>query len=86
MSSPRRSLHILFLSDNFPPETNAPATRLHEHAREWIALGHRVTVVTGAPTGRVSTSKPSLTNDSVPSLSVSVKRKSICVSPESVSA
>ena len=49
MSSPRRSLHILFLSDNFPPETNAPATRLHEHAREWIALGHRVTVVTGAP-------------------------------------
>lgn len=49
MTAPRRSLHILFLSDNFPPETNAPATRLHEHAREWIALGHRVTVVTGAP-------------------------------------
>lgn len=49
MSTPRRSLHILFLSDNFAPETNAPATRLHEHAREWVALGHRVTVVTGAP-------------------------------------
>jgi len=49
MSAPSRSLHILFLSDNFPPETNAPATRLYEHAREWIALGHRVTVVTGAP-------------------------------------
>jgi len=49
MTTPRRSLRILFLSDNFPPETNAPATRLHEHAREWIALGHRVTVITGAP-------------------------------------
>jgi colanic acid biosynthesis glycosyl transferase WcaI len=42
-------MHILFLSDNFPPETNAPATRLHEHAREWVRLGHRVTVVTCAP-------------------------------------
>ncbi len=49
-------MHILFLSDNFPPETNAPATRLHEHARRWVAAGHRVTVVTCAPnfpTGRV---------------------------------
>jgi glycosyltransferase involved in cell wall biosynthesis len=42
-------MHVLFLSDNFPPETNAPATRVHEHAREWVALGHRVTVVTCAP-------------------------------------
>lgn len=42
-------MHILFLSDNFPPETNAPATRLVEHARHWIAQGARVTVVTCAP-------------------------------------
>lgn len=42
-------MHILFLSDNFPPETNAPATRLHEHARRWVRAGHRVTVVTCAP-------------------------------------
>ena len=42
-------MHILFLSDNFPPETNAPATRGIEHAREWVKLGHRVTVVTCAP-------------------------------------
>ncbi len=42
-------MHILFLSDNFPPETNAPATRTHEHARRWVELGHRVTVVTCAP-------------------------------------
>ncbi len=42
-------MRILFLSDNFPPEVNAPATRLIEHARQWIADGHEVTVVTCAP-------------------------------------
>ena len=42
-------MHILFLSDNFPPETNAPATRGHEHARRWVQAGHRVTVITCAP-------------------------------------
>ncbi|MCA8980249.1 MAG: glycosyltransferase family 4 protein [Planctomycetes bacterium] len=42
-------MHVLFLTDNFPPETNAPATRTHEHARRWVRAGHRVTVVTGAP-------------------------------------
>lgn len=42
-------MHILFLTDNFPPETNAPATRTYEHARRWVNAGHRVTVVTGAP-------------------------------------
>jgi glycosyltransferase involved in cell wall biosynthesis len=42
-------VHILFLSDNFPPETNAPATRLHEHATRWVRAGHSVTVVTCAP-------------------------------------
>lgn len=42
-------MHILFLTDNFPPEVNAPASRTHEHAREWVRLGHRVTVVTCAP-------------------------------------
>jgi glycosyltransferase involved in cell wall biosynthesis len=42
-------MHILFLSDNFPPETNAPASRLFEHAHHWVHLGHRVTVITCAP-------------------------------------
>jgi glycosyltransferase involved in cell wall biosynthesis len=42
-------VHILFLTDNFPPEVNAPASRTHEHAREWVKLGHRVTVVTCVP-------------------------------------
>ncbi len=42
-------MHILFLTDNFPPEVNAPASRTFEHCREWVRAGHRVTVVTGAP-------------------------------------
>ena len=33
-------MHILFLTDNFPPEGNAPASRTYEHAREWVKLGH----------------------------------------------
>ena len=43
------SMHILFLTDNFPPEGNAPATRTYEHAREWVKLGYKVTIITGAP-------------------------------------
>lgn len=42
-------MHILFLTDNFPPEVNAPASRTFEHCREWARAGHRVTVITGAP-------------------------------------
>jgi len=42
-------MKILFLSDNFPPETNAPATRTYEHAVEWVRAGHEVTVITTAP-------------------------------------
>lgn len=42
-------MHILFLTDNFPPEVNAPASRTHEHCRQWVAAGEQVTVVTCAP-------------------------------------
>ncbi|WLT31314.1 glycosyltransferase family 4 protein [Geothrix sp. PMB-07] len=42
-------MHILFLTDNFPPEVNAPASRTYEHTREWIKAGHQVTVLTCAP-------------------------------------
>ena len=42
-------MRILFLTDNFPPEVNAPASRTFEHCREWARLGHRVTVITCAP-------------------------------------
>jgi hypothetical protein len=51
-------MKILFLSDNFPPETNAPASRTYEHAKRWVAAGHSVTVITGAPnfpSGKVHT-------------------------------
>jgi colanic acid biosynthesis glycosyl transferase WcaI len=42
-------MRILFLSDNFPPEGNAPASRLWEHATRWVSAGHEVTVITCAP-------------------------------------
>jgi len=42
-------MHILFLTDNFPPEVNAPASRTFEHCREWVKAGHKVTVITCAP-------------------------------------
>jgi glycosyltransferase involved in cell wall biosynthesis len=42
-------LHILFLTDNFPPESNAPASRTFEHCREWVRAGHQVTVITCEP-------------------------------------
>jgi glycosyltransferase involved in cell wall biosynthesis len=42
-------MHILFLTDNFPPETNAPASRTYEHTQRWVQMGYRVTVVTGVP-------------------------------------
>lgn len=42
-------MRIQFLSDNFPPEVNAPASRTFEHCREWARQGHQVTVITCVP-------------------------------------
>lgn len=42
-------MHILFLTDNFPPEVNAPASRTFEHCREWVKAGCEVTIITCAP-------------------------------------
>ncbi|MDO8607377.1 MAG: glycosyltransferase family 4 protein [Phaeospirillum sp.] len=42
-------MKILFLSDNFPPETNAAATRVYERALHWAKWGHDVTVITSFP-------------------------------------
>lgn len=49
-------MKILFLTDNFPPEVNAPATRTYEHCCEWVKAGHEVTIITcfpNYPTGKV---------------------------------
>src|SRR3954465_12835282 len=40
---------ILFLSHYFPPEGNAPASRVHEMCKRWARDGHQVTVITCAP-------------------------------------
>ncbi len=42
-------MKILFLTENFPPETNAAATRVYERACYWVKDGHEVTVMTSAP-------------------------------------
>ncbi|MDG5767486.1 glycosyltransferase family 4 protein [Balneolales bacterium ANBcel1] len=42
-------MRILFITDNFPPEVNAPATRTYEHCREWVRMGANVTVITCFP-------------------------------------
>ncbi len=42
-------MKILFFTHYFPPEVNAPASRTHEHCREWVKNGHEVTVVTCVP-------------------------------------
>jgi glycosyltransferase involved in cell wall biosynthesis len=42
-------MRLLFLTDNFPPEINAPANRTYEHCKEWVANGVEVTVITCVP-------------------------------------
>jgi len=42
-------MRILFLTENYPPETNAAANRVHERAKFWADWGHDVTVITCAP-------------------------------------
>ena len=42
-------MKILFLSDNFPPESNAPATRTYDHCFEWVSMGYEVIVITCNP-------------------------------------
>lgn len=42
-------MRILFLTDNFPPEVNAPASRTYDHCKQWVKNGAEVTVITCAP-------------------------------------
>jgi len=48
-SSEHRPLRVLFLTENFPPETNAAATRVYERACYWAQWGYEVTILTCAP-------------------------------------
>jgi glycosyltransferase involved in cell wall biosynthesis len=43
------SLKIWFITENFPPEVNAAATRVYERACYWVKAGHDVTVFTCFP-------------------------------------
>ncbi len=43
-------MKILFITDNFPPEVNAPATRTFEHCKEWLKDENiEITIVTCVP-------------------------------------
>ena len=42
-------MKIIFLTDNFPPENNAPATRTYEHCKRWLNYGIEITVITCFP-------------------------------------
>ena len=42
-------MKILFFTENFPPETNAAATRVYERALYWTKWGHQVTIITCQP-------------------------------------
>src|SRR5882672_7573260 len=49
-------MRILIITENYPPETNAPAARISERNRFWLEQGHAITVITQAPnfpTGKV---------------------------------
>ncbi len=41
--------HILYISDNYLPELNAPSSRVSEHSENWVKSGNKVTVITCAP-------------------------------------
>ena len=42
-------MRVLFLTDNYPPEVNAPASRTYDHVKVWHNSGHEITVITCAP-------------------------------------
>ncbi len=39
-------MRILYVSQYFPPEMGAPSARVFDLAKEWVRLGHQVTVLT----------------------------------------
>ena len=46
----KNKMKILFITDNFPPEMNAPATRTFEHCKAWNKENDiEITIITGVP-------------------------------------
>ena len=44
-----KPMHILYVSQYFPPEVGAGSARAFELAKHWVRAGHRVTALTGFP-------------------------------------
>ncbi len=42
-------MRLLFVCQYYPPEMGAPSARTFEHARQWVADGHDITVLTSFP-------------------------------------
>ncbi|MBF0289976.1 MAG: glycosyltransferase family 4 protein [SAR324 cluster bacterium] len=42
-------MNVVFVSNYFPPEVNAPATRIYEHARQWSKESGNIEVITSVP-------------------------------------
>lgn len=43
------NMRILFFTDNFPPEKNAPAKRTFQHVQKWASDGNNIEIITCAP-------------------------------------
>ena len=63
-------MKILFLCHYYPPEGNAPATRVGALARRWVEAGHEVTVITCAPNVPDGVVYPGYANRILPQTSV----------------
>jgi glycosyltransferase involved in cell wall biosynthesis len=56
-------MHIALVTHYFPPEVNAPAQRAYDHALAWIAAGHKVTIITAAPSHPYGRTYPGYRNE-----------------------
>lgn len=55
-------MQVLFLTDNFVPEQNAPALRSYEHCRRWVKQGVDITVITTIPNFPLGKAQPPYRN------------------------
>ena len=55
---PKPPIHILYISQYFPPEFGAGSARAYELAKRWADAGSRVTVLTGFPSYPTGSPRP----------------------------